>query len=344
MDSEVTKSVQKNEYPLLAVDGGGTKTIAVIADENGTILAKGYAGTSNYHVAGKEGAKNTLKDAMKDLFNQLPEEIRPHSAEPVRVKRAVFALAGIDTTIDEENVKEIVHQALREKKVDIREVIVENDALSVLLGATTNFPGVLLIAGTGSIAYAHDGKGNYSRAGGFGHRLGDEGGGYWIGKQAISAVLKMKDGRGKDTLLHDLVLQQFGFTTHEQLYNWVYGSDFSIDQVASLAETVENATEKGDEVSRLILEQAVEELYQLVVTAANRVHIVDQPSKLLLLGGVLQNGKFIKENLLEKLKEPMPNMEITETNKEPIHYVVKRGLLGQTGSVPFCPKMKGENL
>ena len=343
MDSEVTKSVQKNEYPLLAVDGGGTKTIAVIADENGTILAKGYAGTSNYHVAGREGAKNTLKDAMENVFNQLSKD-RSHSGEPVRVKKVVFALAGIDTTIDEKHVKEIVHQALQEKNVDVQEVIVENDALSVLLGSTTNHPGILLIAGTGSIAFAHDGKGNYSRAGGFGHRLGDEGGGYWIGKQAISAVLKMKDGRGKDTLLHDLVLQQFGFTNHEQLYNWVYGPDFSIDQVASLAEIVEKAAEKGDEVSRIILKQAVEELYQLVLTAAKRVHIVDQPSKLLLLGGVLQNGKFIKENLLEKLKEPMPKMEITETNKEPIHYVVKRGLLGQTGSVPFCPKMKGENL
>lgn len=206
--------------------------------------------------------------------------------------------------------------------------MIENDALSVLLGVTNNNPGVILIAGTGSIVYAHDGNNHFVRSGGVGHKLGDEGAGYWIGKEAIRAILKMHDGRGPKTILHELVLAHFRFSDHEEIIDWVYSTQFSIHEVGALAKIVEQAYIKGDAVSQSIIEHAINELYQLVVAAVKRAGIAEKPFKLLLLGGLLQNSNFIKEQLLEKLKETMPNIELITTNNKPIDFIIQRGLHG----------------
>ncbi|WP_188856309.1 BadF/BadG/BcrA/BcrD ATPase family protein [Oceanobacillus indicireducens] len=328
------KSIRENqpaeqkELPILAIDGGGTKTIAVITDKAGNVLSTGKSGTANYHVAGKKGAINTLKEVIVKAVNNLKKYHYPDRFVEISFHKCVFALAGIDTKKDQVNVDEIVSQALAQSGIKIDKVIIENDALSVLLGATNNQPGAILIAGTGSIVFAHDGKENYVRTGGFGHRLGDEGSGYWIGKQAISAILKMHDGRGPKTLLQELVLEHFNFTDHEALYNWVYSPDFSIHQVGALAKIVEKANYEGDGASRTILEQSADELYQLVSTAVNRVGIVDVPFKLLLLGGVLQNSHFVKGQLLDRVKQAMPGAELLYTHKKPIELIIQRGLNG----------------
>lgn len=328
------ESIQENqpaeqkEFPLLAIDGGGTKTIAVITDEKGNVLSTGKSGTANYHVAGKKGAINTLKEVITKAVNNLKEHYYPDRFVEISFQKCVFALAGIDTSIDQVNVDEIVSQALAKSGVKINKVIIENDALSVLLGATNNQPGAILIAGTGSIVFAHDGKDNYVRTGGLGHRLGDEGSGYWIGKQAISAILKMHDGRGPKTLLQELVLEHFNFTDHEALYNWVYSPDFSIHQVGALAKIVEKANYQEDAVSRTILERSADELYQLVSTAVKRIGITEVPFKLLLLGGVLQNSDFVKGQLLDRVKQTMPDADLLSTHKKPIELIVQRGLNG----------------
>ncbi len=325
-DFNVNQPAERKEFPLLAIDGGGTKTIAVITDERGKILSTGKSGTANYHVAGKKDAINTLKEVIIQAVNNLKEQDYPNRSVEICFHKCVFALAGLDTTIDQVNVDEIVSKALVKSGIKINKVIIENDALSVLLGATNHQPGAILIAGTGSIVFAHDGKENYVRTGGLGHRLGDEGSGYWIGKQAITAILKMHDGRGPQTWLEELILKHFNFTDHEALYNWVYSPDFSIHQVGALAKIVEQANDERDAVSRTILEQSAEELYQLVSTAVNRVGIADIPFKLMLLGGVLQNSDFVKGQLLDRIKQAMPHADLLSTHKKPIELIVQRGL------------------
>ncbi|MFJ5761983.1 N-acetylglucosamine kinase [Neobacillus sp. NPDC093182] len=310
--------MNKDAIKLLAVDGGGTKTLAVLVNEDGTILGEGKAGASNYQVVGAEAAKEALVEAILAAFH--------HAGGLVDVEKAVFALAGIDTTKDEKIVEGVVQRAVHALSIKIGSLVVENDCLSALLGATQHKAGILLIAGTGSIVYAHDGNKQIVRSGGWGHRVGDEGSGYWIGKQAIQAVLKMQDGRGEKTLLSQLVLDKFRFSKIEDLYNWTYSDAYSVDDVGALAAVVDEAYRLGDAVSKRILDHAVNELILLLKTAIVKAGIQNDGFELILQGGVFHHNAYIKEQVLEKIQQITPNVKIITTAEEPICYIIKRGL------------------
>lgn len=109
-------------------------------------------------------------------------------------------MSGIDSSKDHEIVSAIVQQAIASTSLQVDTLIIENDAQATLLGVTAEQAGALLIAGTGAIAYAFDGS-KIVRAGGWGHRAGDEGSGYWLGQEVIRAIFKMEDGRGEPTIL-----------------------------------------------------------------------------------------------------------------------------------------------
>jgi N-acetylglucosamine kinase-like BadF-type ATPase len=310
--------MNKNTIKLLAVDGGGTKTLAVLVNEDGTILGKGKAGASNYQVVGAEAAKEALIEAILAAFLD--------AGGLMAVEKAVFALAGIDTAKDEKGVSGVVQDAVNELSIEIGSLVVENDCLSALLGATQNKAGILLIAGTGSIVYAHDGNKRIVRSGGWGHRVGDEGSGYWIGKQAIQSVLKMQDGRGEETILSRLVLDKFSFDKIEDLYNWTYSESYSVDDVGALAAVVDEAYRLGDAVSIRILDHAVNELILLLKTAIVKVGIEQDDFELILQGGVFYHNAYIKDQVSERIQQIAPHVKIITSIEEPICYIIKRGL------------------
>src|SRR3954454_15579749 len=128
------EKMNKKTIELLAVDGGGTKTRAVLVSADGTILGEGKAGASNYHVVGAEGAKKALVEAVLAAF--MEAGIEP--GHTVKLNKAVFALAGIDTVIDEKEVAGVVQRAVTALSIEIGRSLVENDCLSALIGATQN--------------------------------------------------------------------------------------------------------------------------------------------------------------------------------------------------------------
>lgn len=307
------------QYPILAIDGGGTKTMAAIAEKTGTIKKSIIVGPSNYHVVGRRDVETTLTS----LFNQLCDEI---GAEHCVINVGVFALAGIDTARDQEVIEKIIDNALEKSPIQFNKIIIENDALSVMIGTTQSTPGLILIAGTGSIAFAHNGKGKHARVGGWGHEVGDEGGGFWIGKEAIRATLRAYDRRGMKTELTHELLKHLSLENTEELYNWTYHPSRSIDQIAALSRYVEEAAKNGDEVAKEIIERAIDELYQLLVTAATRVNIHKDEFKLILLGGILQENIYIKEHLLKRIKQNIPAAKLITEHKKPIDIIVQRGV------------------
>lgn len=309
-------------FHLLAVDGGGTKTLAVITDSTGSILGEGKAGASNYQVIGKEMAIKALVTSIQGAL----AEAAALNGGPVQFGKAVFALAGIDTANDELEVREIVEETIKQLGLATGILLVENDCLSALLGATQNKAGALLISGTGSIVFAHDGRGNFFRTGGWGYRVGDEGSGYWIGKEAIRSVLKMKDGREKETILSKLLLQKFGFQKVEDLYNWVYSPSYCVDDVGALTTLVEEAFTLGDKVSKRILEDAAKELSLLLETTIEKAGIAMDEFQLILQGGVIQNNQFIRNRVLECLKTKTERVKVIDTDQKPITFIIKRGL------------------
>lgn len=307
------------DFSVLAIDGGGTKTLAKVVNINKDVIFTAEAGTSNYHVVGKKEVANTLQCIIKKLTLNL-------NKDDVLFDIGVFAIAGIDTYEDLLNVKEVITETLGNSPVKFNKIILENDALSILQGAIPRHPGVILISGTGSIAFAHNGKKYYGRSGGWGHRLDDEGSGYWIGKEAIKSILKSYDGRGDKTLLSEMVIKHLQIRNYEELFHWVYSNENTAFNISELAKIVEEAYRLNDKVSKNILDRAIEELYYLIEAVVKKANILDGKFKLMLMGGVLENSKYVNDKLIYKLEKEMPEVSLVTNNNKPIDYVIKRGV------------------
>lgn len=333
--------------PLLAVDGGGTKCLAVFVDTAGRMLATGRSGSCNYQGVGAEAAALELTRAIQAAKRQLgaasadrsklPEPAANSDSsvlketnstpegEALHVACAVFGLAGLDTDHDRQVIEELVREALVHARVQADRIVIENDGVAALLGATSGAPGILIIAGTGSIVYGINEAGESSRAGGWGHRVGDEGSGYWIAKQAITAVLRGFDGRGTRTALADKLLNHLGLQTEEELFNWVYSAEYSVDKAAELSRFVSEAEREGDESARSILKAAADELFLGARSVMERLGMASSAFMVVLQGGVLQNNTLVRNRLADNFREVAPLVRIDEVKKEPIYGVIARG-------------------
>ncbi|MFF2156281.1 N-acetylglucosamine kinase [Paenibacillus chitinolyticus] len=316
--------MKERSIPLLAVDGGGTKCLAVFTDRQGKIEGTGRGGSCNYQTTGKEAAVDELVRAMKIAKEELGEP--PVADEALRVECAVFGMAGLDTGYDRQIIEGLVREALSRAEIRAERVVVENDGLAALLGATDGKPGVLLIAGTGSIVYGVNGQGRSARAGGWGYRVGDEGSAYWIGKQALTAILQTLDGRQGPTSLARRVLPYLDLRSEEELYNWVYSADYRVDTVAELSLLVSDSAREGDASSLRILEAAADELFYGGLAVIEKLGMKDTSFTLILQGGVLQNNEFVRSTLTKKLREFAPSCNLEEIKKEPIYGVIAQGL------------------
>lgn len=170
-------------------------------------------------------------------------------------------MAGIDTQSDFEALTHIVQQALNSTHFNINKAILENDVQAALLGLVGHQPGVLLISGTGSIALATDGNGNVVRTGGWGHRAGDEGSGYWIGRQILKAIFRAEDKLEAPTILKKLVFEKLQIDSIDQLMTWLYQADYTNAQTASLSTVLQEAVSLNDEKAISIAELAAKELF-----------------------------------------------------------------------------------
>jgi N-acetylglucosamine kinase-like BadF-type ATPase len=216
----------------VGVDGGATKTLAVAADREGRVVGVGESGPSNYHVVGLDGAVENINTAVKQAIAAAGRE----TAEVV-----TLGLAGMDTSHDFK-----IFEEKAAPRVAGRRVFVRHDAEIALVGATLGEPGVIVIAGTGSVAGARNRRGEYARCGGWGHLLGDEGSAYFIAREALRAVLWAFDGRGPSTQLTEPVLKALGVASPDEILIKVYGERMSVREIARLAPLVTEAAKRGD--------------------------------------------------------------------------------------------------
>ncbi|USG68360.1 N-acetylglucosamine kinase [Brevibacillus ruminantium] len=335
--------------PLLAVDGGGTKCLAVLVDDSQQIVGTGRAGSCNYQGIGREMAARELEAAIRAALQEAvvwqksgstaeappslqasergnQEDIQTLGTKTLEIECAVFGLAGLDTEYDRRVITEMVVAVLQKLQIKVRHLLVENDGFAALLGATNGEPGILVIAGTGSIAFGVNKAGETARSGGWGHRVGDEGSGYWIGKQAVTAVLKAADGRGRQTALTDLLPPHIGLSHVEELFNWTYGSQYSVDKIGELSLLVSQAADRGDAVALGILEKAGEELFHAARAVMERLCMNKEPFKMILQGGVLQNDERVRSIVLQRIRSAAPQVVIDKAQNEPIYGVIAKGL------------------
>ena len=194
-----------------------------------------------------------------------------------------LGIAGVDRPDDSAVVRGIMRRIGFKARI-----LVVNDALVALEAGAPGRAGVVIISGTGSIAYGRNDRNEGARVGGWGHVLGDEGSGYWIGRRALSAVVREVDGRGPRTALTADVLAHFGVPDAAGLVSIVYNRDVPRQNVATLGPTVQRASERGDAVARQILERAGEELTLAAASVASRLEMRGDAFPFVLAGGMFR--------------------------------------------------------
>ena len=277
---------------FIGVDAGGTHVVAVVVDASGRELARGRAPGSVAATGSVEAAADGVMGAVTEA---LAAASRPTPAEAL--------WAGVAGAGDEA-VRGALEKALV-GRAPARRVRVGTDVDAAFESAFGVGPGVLLIAGTGSVAVARDRHGRGGRAGGWGARLGDEGSGYWIGMQALGSVARAEDGRGQPTALRDAVLAHLQLSDPRALVGWVDGATKAA--VAALAPLVLDVASRGDPVAASIATDAAAALRMHVIALLDDMEDdgdTEGALTLALSGGLIREGGPLRPTL-ERVLAPL---------------------------------------
>jgi N-acetylglucosamine kinase-like BadF-type ATPase len=185
--------------------------------------------------------------------------------------------------------------------------VIVNDALIALEAGVPGGPGAVLIAGTGSFAYGRDDTGRAARAGGWGYVLGDEGSGYWLGRQALRVVVRASDGRGPQTDLTDAVLKHYNVPNAQGLVRKMAGAGAKPSAIADLARLVSAAAAAGDSVARRLISSAAHELSGAADSVVRRLGLERAP--LFLTGGILRHDEGLRHEVISQLAVRLPDLK-----------------------------------
>jgi N-acetylglucosamine kinase-like BadF-type ATPase len=287
---------------VLGIDAGGTKTVCHLADEQGTLVSEARAGGANLQAAGELHVEKVLHDVMDAAIGD--RDVVPSAI--------CLGIAGVDRPDDSAVVRGIMRRIGFKARV-----LVVNDALVALEAGAPGAPGVVIISGTGSIAYGRNAQNEGARAGGWGHVLGDEGSGYWIGRAALRAVLREADRRGPKTALTPLLLRHFGVDEAQNLIHEVYQNKLRPAAIGALAECVQAAFTDRDEAAVGILRAAANELESAGLSVARRLALDRQAFTFILGGGIFRAVPWLREELQRRLSAAMPSSTTSILDREP---------------------------
>jgi len=290
---------------LIGIDGGGTKTHAVLTNLDGEKLFERFAGPSNFLILGTEKVSETILELIDSCKNHANISYKDISA-------VLLGTTGAGRRSDAELLENAFQSFLNQKSIPTINFHVESDARIALEGAFAGKPGSILIAGTGSIMFGKDQKGNIHRVGGFGRFIGDEGSGYSIGKRALTAIAKSYDGRSEKTILSDLINEKFGIPSSEKLITEVYKNNFDI---ASAAPLVLYAADMGDNAAIKIIESETDEL--ILHINAMQEKIKEDHLDIAFIGGILSSKNFYSDLFTKKIKEQISNCRVKPPDYPP---------------------------
>ena len=290
---------------FLGIDGGGTKTAAVLLDGDGREIARAVSGPSNYQSVGQKVAERSLAEVIHNLLAGAGLAVS-------KVKAIGAGMAGADRPADREIVRQILARI-----APFSRILITNDAEAALAGGVGRRHGLALIAGTGAIAYGVNARGEAKRAGGWGYLLGDEGGAYWIGMAGLRAVVRAQDGRGPRTILADSLLSYLDLPHTDHLVSLIYGGGFSVPQLAALAPLVSQAAQDGDAMAGIILQKAGELLGETICAVIRGLNMSDEVFETVLIGGVLCAGGMVRESVVSALGKAAPYARAIEPRRDP---------------------------
>ena len=255
---------------VIGIDAGGTKTVGLLADERGHVVRVARGGGANLVALGELAVEKSLYQVLDALD------------APAPVDALCLGIAGADRPEDQ-----ALLVALLRRLGFRRSVHVVHDAHVALVAGAPEGVGIVLVAGTGSIAYGVDPSGATARSGGWGYLLGDEGSAFWLGHAAVRQGIRAADGRGPATSLYERICRVLGIAEPSGLVQWFYDQELSHYRVAQLAEVVQAAADEGDEAARALLDQAAQHLARAARAVAKRLEF-EAPYALVLSGGAFK--------------------------------------------------------
>jgi N-acetylglucosamine kinase-like BadF-type ATPase len=289
------------EY-VLGFDGGGTKTECVLMDSAGGIVARSVSGPSNPTRVGVEAATSEIKKAAELV-------LRESGAE----RSAVVALgAGLAGTGQPE--MKLQMQASLEGAFPGIVVTLLTD-LQAALAATGKAPAIVLVAGTGSGAIGRDEQGQIWRAGGYGPPFSDEGSSFSIGSRAVARAMSEREEQGRDSILGEAILRQFGCAAWAELQQ---RASVQPDKIfPPIFPIVAVAADAGDSTAREILQEAACQLADLVKAVANHAGLGGENVVIVKTGGTVGRSAFYDAQVDEELRRVLPQAKIGELQMSP---------------------------
>ena len=298
---------------VVGVDGGGTKTRALVADERGTAIVEVSGPGSAVRPGQAEQSADVIAAVVRDA-------LAASNMSHVTPKVVCVGVAGVGREVE----RQALWQALVSRDL-AEEIVIHADAMVALDDAFAEGAGVLLIAGTGAVAFGRGPAGEFARCGGWGPVFGDEGGGAWIGRRALSVVSAAADGREPETALTGAILTAAQVNEPMELIPWAAAA--SAGQLATLAPPVLGAAEAGDRRAGALVNLAVEELAIHVRALARKLFGDERASlEVAFAGGLLGAKSLLRKRLVHRLKSAVPGAQILTTEVDAARGAVRSAL------------------
>ena len=291
---------------ILGIDGGASKTVALLADQYGTVLGRSQVGGSNKQVSGVEATLSALRSVVERVFAAANLPIQSVAA-------ACLGLSGVDRPADHA----LIRSWAAERRL-ARALEVVNDARLVLAAGTPDGHGIGVICGTGSIAFGRTADGQVARAGGWGYLLGDEGSGYDIALQALRAAAQAADGRGTARTLLDATLELWELEQPFDLIPFVYNQADPRARLSELPPLVTQLALEGDPKAQSILQNAGDELASAAIAVARQLDL-PSPFPLALSGSVIVKTPPLYDAMRTALEARGYRAEPMTLVEEPAH-------------------------
>lgn len=272
--------MKENSY-FLGVDGGGSKTTAVVFNEKGEFICSACGESINYYSVGLESARLAMKNITDNL----------------RIKNFRCAVIGMsalnERATDEETAR------FCSGIINSEQIIMDSDLFVALEAMDISGECAAIISGTGSMAVCRNSDGTISHTGGWGYILGDEGSGYTIGLDGIKSAIRAAENCAPETALLSECLEYFSINNIYELIDLYYEKKVSRKKTAAFARIVSKCCENGDEVAKAILENEAKQLSQ---TALGLLKDKNKDIEIGLWGGVFQNNMFFRHEFAELMK------------------------------------------
>lgn len=299
----------------IGVDGGQSGTRAVVADQSGKVLAFG-SGPACEHIT----APNGYERNQAAIHGAINDALQNAEAKPEQIVAVGMGLTSAPRELDAQPTFEKIVREIAQPE----HIWIDHDAATNLAGASAGAAGVMVIAGSGSIAYGINEAGEEGRAGGLGYLMGDEGSAWWIGITALQAAAAAADGRGPETALLPFVLDHYNLPTIRHIHTFLYAETFRRPMVSGITVDVAKLAET-DDVSRAIMTEAGQRLGNMVLATIRQIHQPGDEVDVYPTGGVFRAGEVVMEPFRNKLLGEWPELTIRQPHFEPVIGALIRG-------------------